>query len=406
VKICNVIQRYPPAVGGSETWCQEVCRHISKQGNDVSVLTLDVYDEEEFWRDPLPDNCTFRFGPCNFDGNIRVRRYKRSIPNHLVYHTVYKFLDKALGIYSYGPHSYEMYTKMYNEIKLSDIVHTHTIPYPHNFFSLMESKIARKKIVISPHFHPNHPHYERKAFYSMFNRCDAIITVSEFEKEYLIKKGIKSEKIFVSGNGVVPELYIAKDFEDFEESLKRYGIYENTKIVTFIGRKIDYKGVDLLIGAAKKLLQTRKDIKFLLVGPRLPWFNQLYSGLTIEEKEYIIDIGYVSTQEKVNILHRSDILCLPSKFEAFGIVFLEAWICNTAVIGSDQGAQPSVIGNEGLTFKFGDINDLAEKITYLIDNEEIAKRMARDGKIKVLQKYTWEKIGEQVLNVYNTVLET
>jgi glycosyltransferase involved in cell wall biosynthesis len=405
LRICNVIQRYPPAVGGSETWCQEVCRYVAKQGSDVSVLTLDVYDEAEFWRDPSPDKCTVRFGPCNFDGNIKVRRYRRDIPNYYIYHSVYKFLDRGLGLYFYGPHSSEMYREMYREIKGSDILHTHTLPYPHNFFSLLNGKLADKKIVITPHFHPNHPHYERKILYWLLNRCDSVITVSDYEKDYLMGAGVDPEKISVTGNGVNPDLYVLSDEEQYHDCLKMHDIDDNTKVVTFIGRKADYKGVDTLIAAAKKILPVRKDTKFLLVGPRLPWFEQLYSGLSPEERQYIIDIGYISQQEKVYLLHRSDILCLPSKFEAFGIVFLEAWICNTPVIGSDQGAQPSVIGEDGVTFHYGDANDLAEKILYLLDDEKASRRMAENGKNKVLERYTWDKIGEKVLQVYNSLVE-
>ena len=51
MKIVNIIQRYPPAVGGSETWCQEVCRYLAKRAMQLTVLTLDVNKEEEFWRE-------------------------------------------------------------------------------------------------------------------------------------------------------------------------------------------------------------------------------------------------------------------------------------------------------------------------------------------------------------------
>ena len=55
MKIVSVIQRYPPAVGGSETWCYEVSRFLSKIGHSVKVLTLAVNKEEEYWREP-PDS--------------------------------------------------------------------------------------------------------------------------------------------------------------------------------------------------------------------------------------------------------------------------------------------------------------------------------------------------------------
>jgi glycosyltransferase involved in cell wall biosynthesis len=403
MRICNIIQRYPPAVGGSETWCQKVCQHVSGEGNDVLVLTQNINEEEEFWRDPSPENCILRLGPYSFDGKIKIRRYQRSLPIYWIHHGVYKFMDAFLGIYFYGPHSREMYTKMYAEIKMSDIVHTYTIPYPHNYVSLILSKLAGKPIVITPFFHTGHQNYEKRSFYFLMKFCDAVIVLSNYEREHLIRAGVNPEKIFVTGAGVDPKLYVQKDPNQIKKLLSEYNINDNENVVVFLGRKTDYKGVDQLISAARKILLERHNIKFLLVGPTNPWFSNLYNTLSAEEKAFIIDAGYLNHDDKIGILYRADLLCLPSKFESFGIVFLEAWICNTPVIGSDKGAQPSVIEDAGLTFAFGNTEDLAKKIMYILDNEEIANSMVANGKKMINEKYTWSKIGEKVLKVYKSL---
>jgi glycosyltransferase involved in cell wall biosynthesis len=406
MKICNIIQRYPPAVGGSEIWAQEVCRFISNRGYDVKVLTMDVYNEEEYWRDPPPDNHLVSFGKFNYDNGVEVRRYKRSLPINWLYHLVYKkILDEKMGIYFYGPHSLEMYLRMFKEIKNCGLVHTHTIPYPHNFFSLFWSKISKKKIVMTPHFHPGHPHYERTSNYKLMKMCNAVITVSEYEKEYLIKKGIDREKLFTTGNGINVKEYKPCKLETFKKNFfERYNIKEDSKLVLFLARKIETKGVDQLIDSAKRILKKNKNVVFLLVGPNLKWFDDLYRSLSSELKRNILDLNYVSHQEKVNLLHLSDIFVLPSKFEAFGIVFLEAWACNTPVIGSNQGAVPSIIGGEGLVFEFGNVNDLTDKIEILLEDEELAGEMSKKGKEKILKNYTWDKIGRKVEEVYETII--
>ena len=57
MKIVHIIQRYPPSIGGSENWCQGLCKYLTGYGHGVSVLTLNVYKEEEFWRDPPDKDC-------------------------------------------------------------------------------------------------------------------------------------------------------------------------------------------------------------------------------------------------------------------------------------------------------------------------------------------------------------
>ena len=105
VKVVHLIQRYPPALGGSETWCREVSRYLSAVGDEVKVLTMDILDEEEYWRDPPLHQWTTRLGRIDWDDGVLVRRYKRSLPIHFVYHVLFRvILDRMLHLYFYGPH--------------------------------------------------------------------------------------------------------------------------------------------------------------------------------------------------------------------------------------------------------------------------------------------------------------
>ena len=129
-----MIQRYFPAVGGSEVWCREVSRDLAAAGDDVEVLTLDVIEEEEYWRDPAVDDCTTRLGHLEWDGAILVRRFRRSLPIHTVYHGVFdRLLYRRLGIHFFGPHSAALYAQLPRAVQTADVVHHHTVPYPHNF---------------------------------------------------------------------------------------------------------------------------------------------------------------------------------------------------------------------------------------------------------------------------------
>jgi len=384
MKIVNIIHRYSPAIGGSENWCKGACRYMSGRGLNTEVLTLNVYNEEEYLQEPRADRRFLKLGRLEYNNRVRVTRYQRSL------YPRFK-----------GPHSFEMYFKMILRVKDADIVHLHAFPYFHNFIGCLVAKICGKKVIFIPHFHSEHPMYELKSNYWLMKKCNLILAVSEYEKKYLVLKGIEAARIFVVGNGIEPAYYQKKGYEEFKKDLfERYDIKDNTKILVFVGRKIEYKNIDILIEAVKQLSEHR-EIRLFLAGPEMEWFKKLYLTLSEEERKIIVDLGVISQQDKANLLHLSDLLVLPSKHEAFGIVFLEAWICNVPVIGIKECAASEIIGSSGLTVNYRDIDDLKEKIGNILDNPKLAHDMALDGKNKVLDNYTWDKVGQKVYSCYN-----
>jgi glycosyltransferase involved in cell wall biosynthesis len=392
MRILNIIQRYPPSVGGSETWCREICSHLARCGDEVRVLTMDVDREEEYWREPQLESRTSVMGRFALDDGIEVRRYHRSLPIHSVYHGIYKrVLDNLFNLYFYGPHSIEMYGRMWREIRRTDLIVLHTIPYPHNFIGYCLGRAFGKRIAIVPHFHPDHPHYERPSNYWLLRNCDVILTVSEFEREYLQARGVPPEKLHVTGNGIHPEKYMPTKLEEFRAHLMRtHGLTAQDRVVTFVGRKLEDKGVGYLIEAVRSL---RRDmpLKLFLAGPGFDWFDEYYKSLTPDERKFVIDLGVLSHQDKVNLLHMTDLLVLPSKYEAFGIVFLEAWICGAPVLGTDRGAMPEIIADAGWVCEFGSAGDLGEKIAASLNDPAQRQQCAIAGKAKVLGGYTWKQ---------------
>ncbi|MBU1007098.1 MAG: glycosyltransferase [Candidatus Omnitrophica bacterium] len=403
MKIVNVIQRYYPAIGGSEEWCRQIARYISKSGQEVSVLTLNIIDEEEFWADRPIEKDNVKLGKIDFDGNILVNRYKVTKPGFIT-QKIYEILDKCLGVYFYGPHSVELYSNLRNEIKDADIVHLHTIPYPHNLIAFFVARYYKKPVVISPHFHPGHPHYERKINYFLLKRCDSVIVMSEYEKRYLCAKGVCEDRISVIGNGVELKEKQARKI-DRSEVFKKYNIPQGSKVVTFLGRKLEYKGISHIVDAVRELRkEENKKIILCIAGPESPWYNGYFSGIPEKEKSFILDLGFIEESEKDELLSVTDILALPSKHEAFGRVFLDAWRYGIPVIGSKNSAMEEIIGDCGLSVEYGNTKDLKQKIKLLADNPDIAKEMGAKGRIKVNNEYGWQKIGSKVLSVYKGII--
>ena len=401
MRILQVIQRYPPALGGSETWCADLSRELAAGGDRVKVLTLDILEEEEFWREPPVEACTTRLGKLDWDGPVLVRRFARSLPVFSLYHLFFKaVLDWIAKVYFYGPHSIEMYGRLLAEARRADVVHLHTVPYPHNFVGYLAARLARKRVVITPYFHRGHPHYERRSHYWLLRHADAVIALTAHERDHLAAGRVPASRIAVTGTGLRTDDYVAQDLRGFRARLLHgLDLTERTKLVLFLGRKTEYKGLDLLIEAIRRL-RVRHEVALLMAGPSLPWFDRLYASLSDEDRARIVDLGIVPHQDKVNLLHLASVLVLPSAFESFGIVFLEAWACGTPVIGSDAGAIPGVVDRGGLLFRAGDAADLAEKIDEVLADDHRAAALADRGRDQLLSRYRWPAIADVVRRAY------
>ncbi len=400
MRILNIIQRYHPAIGGSETWCREVATYLVRCGHRVEVATLKVIEEDEYWKSLEP--ATKRLSSNEDVDGVTIRRYRRTVPTRLSYLFVYRLIfDRLLNVCFYGPHSYQMYAGLPVKILHSDIVFLHALPHPHNFVGLAYAKIFGKKVMVAPHFHPGHPNYERPANYWLLNHCDKIVVDTVFERDHLLRKGIPNNRIEVVGVGINPEVYHPVNLEEFRHRLyETYSISPEEKLITFVGRKLPAKGLEELVEAATAT-RAHFRLRLFLVGPSTEWFDALYAGLSPSQKEYLIDMGTVSHSDKVNLLHLSDLLVLPSRFEAFAIVLLEAWLCGAAVLGTREGAIPSVIGNDGFLCKAGDPSDLARAMADALSDPQRLRSLGSQGREKVLRTYTSSKVGQRV----NTLLE-
>ncbi len=208
MRALHVIQRYPPAVGGSETWCQAVCRELSKRGCSIAVLTTNVYDESNLFRDPEPQDKQYSLGSLDYDEGVRVERFPRNLYRGIWARLAPPLLTRGrLHCVFNGPHSWGMYRQLFREVRRVDIIHLHTLPYPHNLFGLAAAKLFRKPVVITPHFHIGHKNYELVEWYALLKSCTAVITCTDYEKQYLARRGVAKSKITVSGDGVYPEQY-------------------------------------------------------------------------------------------------------------------------------------------------------------------------------------------------------
>lgn len=156
----------------------------------------------------------------------------------------------------------------------------------------------------------------------------------------------------------------------------------------YVGRlHISNKGLDTLIGAMRML---GPSIRLILAGrgPDEHRLREISDGLNVEFR------GFVTELEKLDLMRRARVFVLPSRFEGWGIVVLEAGACGRPVIVSDiPELDFAVQGGFGIAFRTGDEADLASKLALLLGSADTRRQMGERA-ISYVRQYTWESIAD------------
>jgi glycosyltransferase involved in cell wall biosynthesis len=164
-------------------------------------------------------------------------------------------------------------------------------------------------------------------------------------------------------------------------------------IMLYVGRKEPGKRYDLAVNAIDLL---PGDAVLVMVGRDA-------DGVPIES-DRVRQLGTLSDEDLAAAYEASDCLVLPSEFESFGMVFLEAWLRGTPVIGNTMcGASASLIDHGVNGFLCRDAGEIAKAASRLIDDRELRSRMGAAGRAKTLAHHTWERVADRALEAFHQV---
>lgn len=171
-------------------------------------------------------------------------------------------------------------------------------------------------------------------------------------------------------------------------------------------RLVPEKGVDLLLRAAATLPGIWR-LHIAGDGPARPWLEGLAQELGIRDRVYFD--GVISSAQMPAYLQQMDVLVLSSRTlpnwkEQFGRTLVEAMACEVAVVGSQSGEIPNVIGEAGLTFPEEDVPALHAHLLQLMQSEGLRRELGRKGRQRVLNHYTQAQIAAQTVAVYRHMM--
>jgi starch synthase len=214
-----------------------------------------------------------------------------------------------------------------------------------------------------------------------------IVVASSFSRRTLIENGVPAEKIVLNPYGVDLAAFVPVPRPEPSRPLR----------FVFVGSFSAGKGVPLLLQAWRSLKATGAEL--WLAGPHSKRHERLISklpGLRV--------VGKVPHRELPALLRQCDVLVLPSYFEGFGLVLLEALAAGMPIIASDATAAPDLItaGVEGYLVPVGDVDALREAMKRFVDSPKDLAPMTQAARL-CAERYSWDAYGDRWVGLLHQV---
>jgi glycosyltransferase involved in cell wall biosynthesis len=241
---------------------------------------------------------------------------------------------------------------------------------------------------------------------SAVRNAKKVIAVSENTKQDLMDiAGTPSPKIEVVYEGVGEEFGPRGDKEYHDEVHQKYNITRDFLLYTGVWR--GHKNLVNLIKAFALLREGPEahDLQLVITGEEDPYYPEVKR--TVKElglEHHVIYTGMVPEKELVALYQTATAYVFPSLYEGFGLPPLEAMRCGTPVIASKSSCIPEICGEaSALYFDPYDPEDISNSIRKVLLDENLRKDL-RDCGLKHSLKFSWEKMAEKTLEIYNEVL--
>lgn len=379
---------YPPRiVGGISRVVYDLAQKLGENGNEVHVVTCWEANTKEIEKDK----------------NVYVHRV------HTYEINTYNFIDWVLQL-NFALIEYSI--KLINEIGVFDIIHAHDWMVA---FACRALKHAYSIPLVSTIHATEHGrnwgiHNDIQRYISSvewwltFESWKVIVNSEYMKNEVKNIFQLPEDKLCVIPNGVDINKFdgIERDF-----GFRRMFALDSEKIVFFVGRLVNEKGVQVLIDAVPKIIKYYGDVKFVIAGkgPSLDYLKGKAVAMNIAHK--VNFTGYISDNDLLKLYKCADIAVFPSLYEPFGIVALEAMIANVPIVVSDTGGMGEIVchGVDGMKSYTGNAFSLADSILELLFNPDKVESIKSNAFEKVNKMYNWDIISKQTEQVYYDIVK-
>lgn len=385
--------------GGMNVYVREVSRHLAARG-----IAVDVYTRRQDAQQPT----TVTFGP-----RARVIYLNAGpaapYPKHHVWDHLPEFVQGVLTFTANQDLQYDMLHSHYwlsgwTALQLRQLWHlpvvhmSHTLGYPKNAAAQQPWE--------------HEPLRRLQIEYEVLRKSDALVAESPASKQHMVQEyGVDPQRIQVVPCGVDTTLFQPQDWRQARRAL---ALPETAPILLFVGRIQPLKGLGTLLRAAQGVRQHYPDLHVLIVGGgvdesdtneaeelgRLQALGQQL-GLTPH-------LHFIKAQPQEALAQyyaAADVFVMPSHYESFGMVVLEAMACGTPVVASDVGGLAWTVQHErtGLLAPVSDWHAFAQAIIRILATPERRETFGHAA-IQRARTFAWEQIVEENLQLYHRLI--
>lgn len=367
MRVDHVVPYYRPVTGGIETYVESLAQRQIARGLGVTVHTRD----RDLAGRPLRHEETV--------AGVPVRRYHAGV--HLGYYTT-RFKPQLgadlIHLHAFGSWTHDWVARRHPRAKkVLSLQHAYRIPAP------------------TPLHAAYHWLYRATRGRGTLARMDAIVAYTRHDAELLARARIAEGKVHVIPTGLPEPAFERAAPAPAPEGWDGYFLY--------VGRLHREKCVDQAIRALRNV---PGGFGLLVAGPDQGDGARLRAATRRAGLESRVRfLGPVDDSRKRALMRGARALVLPSRYEAFGIVLVEAWAQGTPVIASAVGGVPHLVadGADGLLYRWGDLESLGKRMNLLASDPSLATRLGESGNEKARREYREEPLLDRIVDLYRSL---
>ncbi len=323
-----------------------------------------------------------------------------------------KIFEQNFLSFFWPGHSVAFAEAIIKNIKNFDVVHVHEIwHYPH-FIACLAARVAGIPYVVAPHGAMDRWCWRRRAlaknlFFNIvekeiFSGAAAVQALTRAEAED-IKKRAPASRIVKIPNGInLDDFALMPQRDEFE---RNFGIAPQEKMILYLGRIDQKKGLDLLSLAFGAVSRKKNNARLVIAGPDNSEYAREIKKILENQKvaDKTIFAGNLSGSAKMAALARADVFVLPSYSEGFSMAILEAMVCGIPSIFTQQCNFPEAGENKAALIIDCDQYQLAEAINIVFDSAETSAQIGANAKKLITRDFSLEAVSARMISLYRAI---